>query len=69
MARYTDAVLEEIRARVFVPDGGSVEQALAHVTHLGVGAHQDDVEVLVKVGDKVRAGETVVARMKGSGGA
>jgi len=33
-------------ADVFVPDGGPVEQALARVTHLGIGAHQDDLEFM-----------------------
>lgn len=33
-------------AAVFVPDGTPVEAALARTTHLGVGAHQDDLEIL-----------------------
>ncbi len=33
-------------AEVFVPDGTPVEQALARTTHLAVGAHQDDLEIM-----------------------
>jgi LmbE family N-acetylglucosaminyl deacetylase len=33
-------------ASVFVPDGKPVEEALRRVTHLGVGAHQDDLEFM-----------------------
>lgn len=33
-------------AEVFVPDGGSVRDALARTTHMGIGAHQDDLEIL-----------------------
>jgi LmbE family N-acetylglucosaminyl deacetylase len=33
-------------AEVFVPDGVPVEAALARTTHLGVGAHQDDLEIM-----------------------
>jgi len=31
---------------VFVPDGSSVEIALARTTHLAIGAHQDDLEFM-----------------------
>jgi LmbE family N-acetylglucosaminyl deacetylase len=31
-------------AEIFVPDGKSVADALGRVTHLGIGAHQDDLE-------------------------
>lgn len=34
------------RATSFVPDGVSLGAALARTTHLGVGAHQDDLEIL-----------------------
>lgn len=30
--------------RIFVPDGSSAPEALARITHLGIGAHQDDLE-------------------------
>jgi LmbE family N-acetylglucosaminyl deacetylase len=33
-------------AEVFVPDGLAAEAALARTTHLAVGAHQDDLEVM-----------------------
>ncbi|MFP4396144.1 MAG: PIG-L deacetylase family protein [Anaerolineales bacterium] len=33
-------------AEIFVPDGAPTSQALARTTHLAVGAHPDDVEIL-----------------------
>jgi len=33
-------------AEVFVPDGLSAEEALARTTHMAIGAHQDDVEIM-----------------------
>jgi len=33
-------------AEVFVPDGLHAEEALARTTHLAVGAHQDDLEIM-----------------------
>ena len=33
-------------ADIFIPDGVELQQALARVTHLGVGAHQDDLEFM-----------------------
>lgn len=33
-------------AQVFVPDGKPVTDALKRITHLGVGAHQDDLEFM-----------------------
>jgi len=33
-------------AQLFVPDGLSVEEALARTTHMAVGAHQDDLEIM-----------------------
>jgi LmbE family N-acetylglucosaminyl deacetylase len=33
-------------ADIFVPDGMDVEKALKRTTHLAVGAHQDDLEIL-----------------------
>ena len=33
-------------AEVFVPDGCPVDTALARTTHLGIGAHQDDLEFM-----------------------
>ncbi|MEJ5203620.1 MAG: PIG-L family deacetylase [Anaerolineales bacterium] len=37
-------------AQVFVPDGLPVEQALARTTHIGIGAHQDDLEIMATHG-------------------
>jgi LmbE family N-acetylglucosaminyl deacetylase len=33
-------------ASVFVPDGTPAETAFRRITHLGVGAHQDDLEIM-----------------------
>jgi LmbE family N-acetylglucosaminyl deacetylase len=33
-------------AQIFVPDGLPREQALARTTHMAVGAHQDDIEIM-----------------------
>jgi LmbE family N-acetylglucosaminyl deacetylase len=33
-------------AEVFVPDGKPVAEALQRITHLGIGAHQDDLEFM-----------------------
>jgi hypothetical protein len=33
-------------AEIFVPDGLPTEQALARTTHMGIGAHQDDREII-----------------------
>ena len=33
-------------AEIFVPDGASIGAALRRVTHLGIGAHQDDLEFM-----------------------
>jgi LmbE family N-acetylglucosaminyl deacetylase len=37
-------------AEVFVPDGLSAEEALARTTHMAVGAHQDDLEIMAFAG-------------------
>jgi LmbE family N-acetylglucosaminyl deacetylase len=37
-------------AEIFIPDGLSSEAALARTTHLGVGAHQDDLEIMALSG-------------------
>ena len=31
---------------IYIPDGRSVEEAFARTTHMGVGAHQDDLEIM-----------------------
>ena len=33
-------------ANIYIPDGKTEDEALARVTHLGVGAHADDLELL-----------------------
>ena len=33
-------------ADVFIPDGQPLDPALARITHLGIGAHQDDLEFM-----------------------
>lgn len=33
-------------AELFVPDGTAVDEALARTTHMGIGAHQDDLEIM-----------------------
>jgi LmbE family N-acetylglucosaminyl deacetylase len=38
--------LHNSTAQVFVPDGKPVTDALKRVTHLGIGAHQDDLEFM-----------------------
>jgi LmbE family N-acetylglucosaminyl deacetylase len=38
--------LHQSTAEVFVPDGEPVAEALRRVTHLGIGAHQDDLEFM-----------------------
>lgn len=32
--------------RIYIPDGKPEESALARITHLGIGAHQDDLEFM-----------------------
>ncbi len=38
--------LKNSSAEIFIPDGASVEEALRRTTHLGIGAHPDDLEIL-----------------------
>lgn len=35
-----------LTSEIYVPDGSPADQALARTTHLGVGAHQDDIEIM-----------------------
>ncbi len=37
-------------ALVFVPDGQPEEMALRRTTHMGIGAHQDDLEIMAAAG-------------------
>lgn len=38
--------LRNPNARIFVPAGRPVETVLPNITHLGIGAHQDDLEIM-----------------------
>ena len=38
--------LNKDTASVFIPDGTSVDSALKRITHLGIGAHSDDLEIM-----------------------
>ncbi|MES2477428.1 MAG: PIG-L family deacetylase [Verrucomicrobiota bacterium] len=38
--------LHQATASIFIPDGMSQDDALKRVTHLGIGAHQDDLEFM-----------------------
>jgi LmbE family N-acetylglucosaminyl deacetylase len=38
--------LHQATAEVFVPDGRPVDVALKRITHVGIGAHQDDLEFM-----------------------
>jgi LmbE family N-acetylglucosaminyl deacetylase len=38
--------LHQPNARIYIPDGAEPKEALTRVTHLGVGAHQDDLEFM-----------------------
>lgn len=38
--------LHNSSAGIFVPDGQPVPKALERITHLGIGAHQDDLEIM-----------------------
>ena len=37
---------KNVPAQLFVPDGLANEAALARTTHIGIGAHQDDLEIM-----------------------
>jgi LmbE family N-acetylglucosaminyl deacetylase len=39
-------ILHNSSAHIFVPDGKPVADALKRITHLGIGAHQDDLEFM-----------------------
>jgi len=38
--------LNNSTSEIFVPDKKPVEEALGRITHMGVGAHQDDLEIM-----------------------
>lgn len=37
-------------SEIYVPDGGSPNEALTRTTHIGIGAHQDDLEIMAHHG-------------------
>jgi LmbE family N-acetylglucosaminyl deacetylase len=39
-------IFQRPETKVFVPDGLSDEAAFSRITHLGIGAHQDDLEIM-----------------------
>src|SRR5438477_2097400 len=38
--------LHQPTAEIFIPDGTGPSEALKRITHLGIGAHQDDLEFM-----------------------
>ncbi len=38
--------LHQATAHIFIPDGKPIADALKRITHLGIGAHQDDLEFM-----------------------
>jgi LmbE family N-acetylglucosaminyl deacetylase len=38
--------LRNPNSSIYIPDGQPVEEALRRITHLGIGAHQDDLEIM-----------------------
>lgn len=38
--------LQNSTSEIYVPDGSPVDAAIARTTHMGIGAHQDDIEVM-----------------------
>jgi len=42
--------LNQPNAEIWVPDGTAVEPALARTTHMGISAHQDDLEIMAMEG-------------------
>lgn len=39
-------MLRKSTAEVYVPDGSSVDKAFSRTTHIGISAHQDDLEIM-----------------------
>ncbi len=42
--------LHKDNAEIWVPDGTPVDKALARTTHMGISAHQDDIEIMAMEG-------------------
>src|SRR5262245_66324170 len=45
-------------AEIYVPDGLAITDALARTTHMGIGAHQDDLEIMCLEGILAGFGQT-----------
>ncbi len=45
--------LNNANAEIYCPDGAPGAQALARTTHMGISAHQDDLQIMA--GDEVTA--------------
>jgi len=45
-SRQPDMKLNLSTAKILVPDGLPVKRALARTTHVAIGAHQDDIEIM-----------------------
>ncbi len=65
--------LHQSTAGIFVPDGKPLSEALERITHLGIGAHQDDLEFMAFHGilncfgsEKSRFGGVVCTNGSGS---
>ncbi len=43
---HTDMKFHQPKAELFIPDGADETAALSRITHLGIGAHQDDLEFM-----------------------
>jgi len=42
--------LNQAASEIYVPDGASVDAALARTTHMAISAHQDDIEIMAADG-------------------
>jgi LmbE family N-acetylglucosaminyl deacetylase len=50
--------LSQAGAEIWIPDGAGESAALARVTHMGIGAHQDDLEIMALEGILAGFGST-----------
>jgi LmbE family N-acetylglucosaminyl deacetylase len=46
MTLSTPITFSQAGAELFIPDGASLPEAIQRTTHLGIGAHQDDLEFM-----------------------
>jgi len=42
--------LSKSTSEIYVPDGTDIDKALERTTHLGIGAHPDDLEIMCYAG-------------------